>query len=184
MHFTAIFGHIIGQIEELLCFLPVFLVKFDVSHTQKAFKLHTDGPELFGDIYAVLEVDMSLLHVTFEQVCDGKLTITKRHTFLVVAWHRNFKSLFKLGSRSMILTKQARADSCVVNGNEFVVFVGLLGVLAVVHVAKIVLFAFEEDHSQSVKGQSTPYVIIEHASAKIEPFIVLTCLRQLALLLT
>ena len=122
--------------------------------------MHTDGMELIGDIDAFLEIVLRLLHVTFEQVCDGKLAIAQRHTFFVTSRHRDLKSLFEFSSRSMILTKKTRADTCVVDGYELIVFVSLLCMFAVVHVAKIILFALEKNHSQSVKGQSTPYVVV------------------------
>ena len=60
----------------------------------------------------------------------------------------------------MVLTKQARTYSSVVNSNKSVVFIGLLSVLAVIHIAQIVLFSLKENDCQSVKSQSTSDVVV------------------------
>ncbi len=60
----------------------------------------------------------------------------------------------------MVLTEQARTYSSVVNSNKSVVFIGLLSVLAVIHIAQIVLFSLKENDCQSVKSQSTSDVVV------------------------
>jgi len=55
--------------------------------------------------------------------------------------------------------------------------------LAMVQVTQIVLTTLEEHYSKSVKGQSTSYLVINHASTQVKALVVLACLRQVALFL-
>ena len=45
----------------------------------------------------------------------------------------------------MVFAQEPRADASVIDCNEFVVVVCLLGMLAMVHVTKVELFALEKD---------------------------------------
>ena len=83
----------------------------------------------------------------------------------------------------MVLTEEPRADTSVINGHEFVVLVSLTRVLAMVHVAQVVLFSLKEDYSEAVESESATYVIIEHSCTQVEPLVVLASLCQLPLLL-
>ena len=83
----------------------------------------------------------------------------------------------------MVLAEKARADTCVIDGDKPVVLVGLLGVLAVVEVAEVELLTLEEDHCQSVKGQCTADIIVQHPCAQVEPLVVLASLCELTLFL-
>ena len=51
-----------------------------------------------------------------------------------------------------------------------------------VHVAQVVLLSLKEDDSEPVQGQGATNIVVEHASTQIEPLVVLTSLRKLALL--
>ena len=82
----------------------------------------------------------------------------------------------------MVLTEEPRADTSVINGHEFVVLVSLTRVLAMVHVAQVVLLSLKEYYSEAVESKGATYVIIEHSCTQIEPLVVLTCLSKLALL--
>ena len=55
--------------------------------------------------------------------------------------------------------------------------------LSVIHIAQVVLLALEEDHSESVQGQSTSNVIVQHPGTQVESLVVLASLSQLSLLL-
>ena len=83
----------------------------------------------------------------------------------------------------MILPKQSRADSRVVYSHKFVIIIGLLCVLAVIHVTQIVLFALKEDYGETVQGQGTSDIVVENSCAKVESLVVLTGLSELSLLL-
>ena len=76
-----------------------------------------------------------------------------------------------------ILSKESGADSCVVDRDKLVIIVSLLGMLAVVHVAQVVLLALEEDYGETIQGKSTSDIVIEHSGTEIEPLVVLASLR-------
>ena len=64
----------------------------------------------------------------------------------------------------MVLAEKSRADPAVIDCHKLVVVVGLLGMLAVIHVTQIVLLPLEEDDGEAVEGESAPDVIIEDSS--------------------
>ena len=89
----------------------------------------------------------------------------------------------ELACSSMVLAEKARAYPTVIDCNKLVVIVGLLGMLAMIHVTQIVLLPLEEDDGEAVEGESAPNVIIEYSSTQIEPLVVLAGLGKLSLLL-
>ena len=70
----------------------------------------------------------------------------------------------ELAGGPVVLAQKPRADPTVIDCHKLVVVVGLLGMLAMIHVTQIVLLPFEEDNSQAIESQSAPDVIIKHSS--------------------
>ena len=60
----------------------------------------------------------------------------------------------------MILAEEARTYSSVVDGYKPVVIICLLSVLAMVHIAQIILLTLEKDYCKSVQCQGTSNVIV------------------------
>ena len=102
--------------------------------------------------------------------------MAQRHRLVVVAGGRDVQSLLEFICCTVVLTQQSRADACVINGNEFIIVIGLLCMLAMVHVTQIKLFPLEKDDSKAIESQCTANIIVEHSGTQVEPFVILACL--------
>ena len=69
-----------------------------------------------------------------------------------ISRHRDIKCLLEFLCRSMVLSKQSRRDTSIIDGHELVIFLCLASMLAVIHVRQVVLLALEEHDGEAVQG--------------------------------
>lgn len=179
----SIFTYLVGVLEVLLSLRPLLGIEANISEAEEALQLHAAGLDLRRDEQAALELPLGVVELALKQVADRQLPVRQAHAFKVFLRFADLERLLELQPRTLVLAHESRADCRVVDCNELVRLIRVLGVLAMVQVTQVILLAFEEDDSETVEGEGAADIVVENPGAEVESFVILAGRIEVALLL-